>query len=45
VIFMLTDPLGNEQDYVADDVDASMALHYTVTASAIGVGRVAPNAP
>ncbi len=44
VLFHVVDPLGNEQDYVADDVDASMALHYTVHASAIGPGRIVPNA-
>lgn len=45
VVFRIVDPLGNEQDYVADDVDASMAFHYTVNASAIGPGRIVPNAP
>lgn len=45
VIFKIVDPLGNEQDYVADDIDGSMALHYTVRASAIGAARPAPNVP
>ena len=42
-IFLVIDPLGNEQTYVADDVDGSMALHYTISASAIGPTRTAPN--
>ena len=45
VIFRLIDPLGAEQDYVADDVDGSMAFHYTITASAIGPARIMPGVP
>lgn len=45
VIFKIIDPLGNTRQYVADDLDSSMALHYTVTASATGPARVMPNAP
>lgn len=43
VIFKVIDPLGNAQQYVADDLDGSMALHYTISASAIGNTRTAPN--
>jgi hypothetical protein len=45
VIFKIVDPLGNTRQYVADDIDASMALHYTVMASATGPARVVPSGP
>jgi hypothetical protein len=44
VIFKIIDPLGNTQQYVADDIDGTMALHYTIKASSIGTARTVPNA-
>lgn len=43
-LILIVDPLGNSQHYVVDDIDASMALHYTINASATS-DRFVPNAP
>jgi hypothetical protein len=43
VIFKIIDPLGNAQQYVADDIDGTMALHYTIKASSIGTAGTVRN--